>query len=44
MGQRTPHGSEPKQGTVVDWRYLTDGELFGETDPTYVYYSTIHVD
>ena len=29
---------------MVDRRYLADGELSGETDPTYVFYSTIRVD
>ena len=44
IGQRTPHVNEPKQGTVVDLRYLIDGELSSKTDPTYVFYSITRVD
>ena len=29
---------------MTDRRYLADGELSGETDPTYVSYSLTHVD
>ena len=43
-GQRGPPVTKPKQSTVVDRRYLTDGEISGETNPTYVTYSLSHVD
>ena len=43
-GQRTPLISELKQGAVVDQHYLTDSELSSETDPTFVFYTSIHVD
>ena len=44
MGQRTPLVNELKQGTVVARRYLADGGLPDETNPTLVFYSTIRVD
>ena len=44
MGQRSPHVSEPKTEEWFDQLYLANGELFDETVPTYVFYSTIRVD
>ena len=37
-GQQGPPVSEPKQGMVVDRRYLADDEISGETNLTYVIY------
>ena len=42
--QRGAPVSEPKQGTVVDLRYLADGEVSGQTEHTVVIYSLSRID
>ena len=44
MGQRTPLVSEPETEERFDRHELIDGELSGNIDPTYVFYSLTHVD